>query len=249
LNTLAAQGAPVHAIESVRTALHAFSRVIDEHASGRDDFNLMLDSMGLAAPERQLEASRELAFRGNSGICGLQARTRLTTNILVPSKSGDGLADVAMVGGFVGLRRLRSRVRWPLFRFQAYSDDVGTHLDAKMSAPLNEDTPRILSEFSSMANPPIESVLKDKTLEVMLTDGEVGNRGAFDCFVGSVARGFSMFRTPGGFSRQPELDDQPSHREPHLRCPLPPQPACIAPPVDGVQSRGNWADHAYPGAR
>ena len=65
-----------------------------------------------------------------------------------------------------------------------------------MSAPLNEDTPRILSEFSSMANPPIESVLKDKTLEVMLTDGEVGNRGAFDCFVGSVARGFSMFRTP-----------------------------------------------------
>ena len=60
----------MHAIESVRTALHAFSRVIDEHASGRDDFNLMLDSMGLAAPKGSLRpaaSSRSAATAVSAG--------------------------------------------------------------------------------------------------------------------------------------------------------------------------------------
>ena len=73
LSTFASNGAPAGAVEAVREAMAEFSRVVEEHATGRDDFNLMLDSMGLGAPDRQLEASRELAFRGNSGICGLQA--------------------------------------------------------------------------------------------------------------------------------------------------------------------------------
>jgi hypothetical protein len=194
LSTFASSGAPAGAIEAVREAMAEFSRVVEEHATGRDDFNLMLDSMGLGAPDRQLEASRELAFRGNSGICGLQARTRLMSAILVPSKNGSGHADSAIVGGFVGLRRFRSSVRWPLFHFSGYSGDAGNP-DHQSPTSLGDDGPRILSEFCSKGELPIETVTTEKSIEKMLVGGEVGNRGAFDCYFGSIARGLSMYRT------------------------------------------------------
>ncbi len=196
LSTLESHGAPRQAVSDVRRALATFGHVIEVHASGRDDLDLMLDSMGLGAPERQLEQSRELAFRGNSGIFGLQAKVRLSTAFLMPSSAGPGLADSVLIGGFVGLRRLRSNVRWPLFRFQAYEGSESSGLSTKKLAGLNGDAPRILSEFGSTLQPPIEAVTSDRWTEHFLTGGEVGNRGAFDCFYTSMWRGFPIYRTP-----------------------------------------------------
>lgn len=198
LSTFEAKGAPVDSIDAVRQALREFDDVVTAHAGDREHLQLILDSMGLAGSGPRLESSRELAFRGNSGIWGIQARARIVNAMLTPARESPGNLDITMVGGFVGLQRLRPEVTWPLFKFRGYRDD-GTHErfepewvepDATGLLPSG-----MLGRFSTSGAPLIAAVRDGTTIQHILQRGPVGNSGAFDCFFGRISRGVSIYRT------------------------------------------------------
>lgn len=196
LNALTAAGAPIRLVEGVRGAMRTFDAAVERHAGGRADLDLMLDSMGLAG-DSNLVASRELAFRGNSGVWGVQAKLRTVTGIVVPSRETATGLDVATVGGFVGFRMLRPSVSWRLFRFHGYKDD-GSESDFQ-EGELDDASlmgHRLLREFCSEGLPPIRQVQNGRYREYYLDPEAVGNTGTFDCYFGSMARGLPRYATP-----------------------------------------------------
>ncbi|MGH7176558.1 MAG: hypothetical protein ACREJC_04175, partial [Tepidisphaeraceae bacterium] len=121
IQATARHGAGADAVGKARQAVRDFGQMIEDHAGDRPTLDLMMDSTGTAANSR-LELSRKLAFRGNSGLYGVQARTRIVCNFLAPNADDPTKLDMASVNGYVGFRRLRPNVRWPMFVIRAWSD-------------------------------------------------------------------------------------------------------------------------------
>lgn len=192
-------GAPEAVVTEVRSVTRDFHELIELHAGDRDHFELTLESMGLFEREQRLDSSRVLAFRGNSAIWGVQARTRLATLFMAPNTGDPDTSAYVQLGAYVGFRRLRPDARWRLFRIQIH-DDKGNLLPQSfgpesITPPLPGDPPMLLREFCSPNLPPIESVDRGGEREFILTGGSLGNLGAFDCTFGYIARGLNAYRT------------------------------------------------------
>lgn len=186
-------GATTSAVQAVRAAYAEFERVIAIHAGDRATLNLTLESMAAEHDVRGQVACRKLAFRGNSGIWGIQARVRTTTAFLAPNRDRPHLLDMGLIGGFCDIRRLRRSACWPLFRIRRYNDD-GTPvkpsagfepLDPAFSAP---DGPHLVGDFCSPHMPPLEATTDERGVVYRLGAGPVGKTGAFDCFFGHILR-------------------------------------------------------------
>lgn len=196
LDAFTKQGAPNAAIESVHEAIKRFAHVVDTHAGDRDQFELTLESMGLFEREYRMETGRELAFRGNSMIWGVQARTRLCTVVMAPETATT--TSVAYWGGVVDFRRLRPSARWRLFRSRI-SDDEGRKIEnaniEEIETKQPGDPPMFIREFSSPNVPEIETCDSPEGCEFVLPGGPVGKLGAFDCYYGYVLRDLPTYRT------------------------------------------------------
>jgi len=200
LNAFQKSGIAKDAIAHVRTALARLEKVVDLHAGDRDHFELTLESVGIFEREHRLDSGRELAFRGNSMIWGIQARTRFCAAFFAPSADQSETVNVVQVAGLIGFRRLRPSARWRLFRLQLHDDMGGLLPKAKIPEEINssapESAPLILSEFCSPNMPPIESVMTPEGQEFILPGGPIGNQASFDCFFGYIARGLPAYRAP-----------------------------------------------------
>jgi len=192
-------GAPEPIVNEVLAVTRDFHNIVELHAGDRDHFELTLESMGLFEREQRLDSSRVLAFRGNSAIWGVQARTRLATLFIAPMLDRPELSEYVQLGSYVGFRRLRPDARWRLFRVQIH-DDRGNLMPQSVGpepilpvAP--QDPPMLLREFCSQNMPPIESIDRGGEREFILTGGSLGNLGAFDCTFGYIARGLNAFRS------------------------------------------------------
>jgi hypothetical protein len=192
-------GASKEAVAQLRSALRKFTEVVQEHAGDREQLELTLESMGLLERETTSDSIRELAYRGNSGVWGVQARARVTTAFVSPSTHGPDKLDLVMVAGLVGFRRLRPTVEWLLFR-QQMVDDKGASIGPEPE-PLDPGAgggvPQLLTEFCSPNMPALNTVNVQGGRESMLPSGEVGNRAAFDCYYGYCVRGVTGVRSPG----------------------------------------------------
>ena len=197
VNALGKAGAPVDTAEQVRSAMRRFLKVVEHHAGDRDQLELTLESMGLFEREYRMETGRELAFRGNCMIWGVQARTRLALAVVGPHSS-DSADSIVMLGGLLGFRRLRPNVRWRLLRMQVF-DDSGVPSSTGLGeiAPRPKDqTPFILPQFCSPGMPAVEQVDGPEGREFLLPPGPVGSQGAFDCMSGYAVRGLPRYRNP-----------------------------------------------------
>lgn len=170
-------------------------RVISTHADDRDHFELALESMGLFQRENRQESGPELAYRGNSMIWGVHARTRLATSFLAPGATPDTV-DYVVTGGLLGFRRLRPTARWRLYRMQLQDDKGGTIPGAPtpVADALPGDPPMVIREFCSPNLPAIEVVSRPEGQEYILPGGPVGNQGAFDATFGYAMRGLPAYR-------------------------------------------------------
>jgi hypothetical protein len=190
-------GAPVESLEQVRAAMRRFLEVVDTHAGDRDQLELTLESMGLFEREYRMETGRELAFRGNCMIWGVQARTRLALAVVGPHSPN--ASTIVMLGGLLGFRRLRPNVRWRLMRMQVFNDSgVPSDLGLGEIAPRPKDqTPFVLPQFCTPSMPPVEQVDGPEGREFLLPPGPVGAQGAFDCISGYAVRGLPIHRDEG----------------------------------------------------
>ncbi|MEZ6244071.1 MAG: hypothetical protein R3B57_13635 [Phycisphaerales bacterium] len=203
LKKLKEAGASSEAVEGVRRAAERFERMVEVHVGDRTTLELVLDGMAPGSTDR-LEVSRKLAFRGNSGIWGVQARTRLALNVLIPNADNPGSLDMATVRGYVGFRRLRPSVRWPLFQVREWSTGDDQMMTRPSWTPLEGDEDggvagaNILESFSSANLPDIRAEDTPEGTDIVLMPGPIGNFGAIDCFQGEMMRSaVSRYRNGG----------------------------------------------------
>ena len=189
-------------LEAFAAALRQFDGVVRVHAGDRGTLEMILDSMGGAGSGERLEQSRKLAFRGNSGLWGLQAKVRSTTTLVAPNLLDPTKIDLCIVGGVVEFRRLRPGIRWPLFRPRQYHDDgtpivLGPKEEPVDPSATDPSSPMLIRDFCSENMPEIRAVRSRLGWDYEMGDGPVGNTGAFTCFFGRIVRqADSKFRTP-----------------------------------------------------
>ena len=179
LRAFESAGAEESRIRAARQAFEAIDGVIRRHFGDRSQLDLVLDGL---REDSNLEQSRRLAFRGMSGVFGVQAKVRLATHLLVPSAE-DGRVDIALIVGLVGLQRLRPRRRLPVFRWSAPTPN-----DRVRSRPLfagEHETDFLLRDFSSFPNATVLSSSKSGHFETELTEGPLGRMGESDLFFGT----------------------------------------------------------------
>jgi hypothetical protein len=191
-----AAGASRETAEQVRAAVRRFNEVVRAHADNREQFELSLESMGLLERETTAATGRELAFRGNSSVWGVQARVRMCAAFVAPSASGPDKLDLVGISGVVGFRRLRPSVEWTLVRNKLRNDD-GSNLDMGVETGLEPGQASVLSEFCSPNMPALSVTHESGMREVILPAGEVGNSAAFDCYFGCRVPAVAATRSPG----------------------------------------------------
>ena len=181
-----AGGSP-KAIARVQHASRALEHAVEVHFGDRSTLELVVDGMGGGRSNR-LELSRKLAFRGNSGLWGIQAKTRLHTVFIAPNADDPDRLDIANIRAFVGFRRLRPEVRWPIFQIRSWGD-AGEPLTAERWKSLddNEGLP-LMERFSTVEPSQIEEVRVGRGLNYVLAPGPIGNSGSIDCFQGDYER-------------------------------------------------------------
>jgi len=189
----AKHGADASKVAKARDAVRDFHSMIQEHAGDRSTLDLIIDGAGTSQSNR-LELSRKLAFRGNSGLYGVQARTRVTCSFLAPNPDDPLRVDIASVSGYSGFRRLRPAVRWPIFVRRLWSDlQEEDQLTEDGWQPI-EDSESLARGFPVMNGsvpgtlPRIDCVDTTDGRNFVLGEGPVGNEGAFDCFWGEFMR-------------------------------------------------------------
>lgn len=190
LGALREGGAGTAALELVATRFADFERMTVAHGGDRPTLELLMDGM---ARGRALEVSRKLAFRGNSGVWGLQARVRSMIEVLAPNPDDPTKLDSALAGGIHDLRRLRSVQGWPLFRFHRYGVGAAAsaHAPRRLSPiepPRAADEPALI--MRSFCSPPGAEVHSDTesdgTVVHRLVDGPIGQQGAVTLLFGML---------------------------------------------------------------
>lgn len=197
LKALRRAGAPKEALAAVQLAMEEFESMVKIHAGDRANLELMLDSLAADGMQSEpLEISRKLAFRGNSGIWGTQARLRLRAFFIAPNANDADMLDTAQISGLVDLRRFRPGAVQPLFRMSRYNDD-GSDLEAPEQEPIEPDVPgyegsMLMPSFCSTPLPPLRVVKHPFGVVHELGEGPLGNRGASSVVYGSLTRNFAQ---------------------------------------------------------
>lgn len=110
--------------------------MVKTHTDDRANLELVLDAMG--SGEKPLLPSRIMAFRGASGIWGLQCQTQVAARFMAPSSTRDGYLDLARIAGWTGVRRLRRIDGWPLLQIALSNDDGSPMSRPTQPVPLTD---------------------------------------------------------------------------------------------------------------
>jgi hypothetical protein len=180
-------GASAERVSRARQAVRSIEGVVERHFGDRPTLEIVVDGLPSASRDRLL-LSRKLSFRGDSGIWGIQAKTRVNTAIVAPNRSDPAMLDNVAIGGWVDVRRVRADSRWAVFRRKVYRNMETAEAQIKPLDP-NEppDGPLLLRDFCSKKLPPIE-VVREPNGDIIheLGPSAVGNVGAFTVFSGWV---------------------------------------------------------------
>lgn len=191
LQALLQHGAPRQSVEQTRRAFTALAHAVEQHAGDRQTLDILLDGVNNESSERLL-VSRKLAFRGNSGIWGVQARARLNTALVMPNAENPDMIDLVAIGGWIDFLRTRSDAQWTMFRrtMAADSDPAAVARFQPIDPSEPRDGPMLIRPFCSESMPPIEVIHEPANVIVhTLAPSAVGKTGAFNCFYGSILRG------------------------------------------------------------
>lgn len=184
--------------DRIREAVAEYERLIRVHSGDRTTLEMLGSELTTSGRQERDEQHRKVLFQGTSYIWGAQARVLSKIGFVIPGAT-PGMLDFATVNGFVDFRRLRPDVFWEMARREASNDD-GSEMDTYASEPIDTriaaevDAPFML-DFCSQPLPNLKRVRVGSTMSYQLSEGPVGNTGAFSCFVGAIHRDIPYVRT------------------------------------------------------
>lgn len=186
-------GADEAAISHAREAMKAILETVEKHVGDRSTLELVLD--GADKSQEQLSLSRKLAFRGNSGIWGVQARARMHTIVMAPNAGDAKMVDTVTVAGWVGFRRIRANAPFRIFR-RHY---VGAKTQAENIVPIDpSEKPgeaMLIREFCQDL-PQLNTHIKDDFTHYEIGATPPGLAGAFNIFSGFIQRAHGPRKAP-----------------------------------------------------
>lgn len=191
-------GAPEPQIEHVSRAMSEFEAFVSEHAGDRASFNTMISSL-LGSDEDAIDLrTRRSMFRAASQAWGVQLKTYLACQIVLPGRRSD-LLDVVSIRGLRGIRRLRPGAPFRLSTQRFYdahdharkSQAIGTASD---EAPPG---PRLLREFCTQPTPELDNRFDGRLMHTYLRETPLGNTGALNMYFADITRDFE-WQAPGG---------------------------------------------------
>lgn len=194
-------GVPTDLLERMSSAAGEFERLVKVHAGDRPTFDLMIKGRASNGLDKIHITHRRDAFRANSHIWGVQAKTRLLAHFLQPGTE-NGMADGAVVRGLIGFRRIRPNVPWVIARARCADDDgVVRRIPARtpLEAPAGEASSGMvavpfLTEFCTKPLPKCRSIARtDGFMEHELVEGPVGSTAAITCVMGDVVRNAASY--------------------------------------------------------
>jgi hypothetical protein len=126
---------------------------------------------------------RKAAFQANSALWGIEANARVMLAFITQGKSG---TDVALVSGYLGVRRNRRDLSWPVARRRVLGHEGRTREAIAMpldpSVPM--DAPPILAEYSSLPAESLRPIGTEHGFWYELPEGDIGSAGTVDCVFG-----------------------------------------------------------------
>ncbi|MHC4823866.1 MAG: hypothetical protein ACYTEP_07605 [Planctomycetota bacterium] len=187
LDAMEQGGSDPHLLAATKEAFAGFQEMIKRHAGDRSALQLLLESLSSNPVHSPgLLESRRLAYLGNSGILGIQARVRFATFFLAPNRDRPDTLDSAFLGGLMGVRRFRPSASWVLTRQSICSDDGSTIQEPQRSAldpRFPGPGPMLLGDYCTRPIPEVTARQAGQTRIHELAAGPIGNTGVGNvCF-------------------------------------------------------------------
>ena len=180
-----ASGATLDAAAELDAALEQLEGVIAKHAGTRVAFQALLTHC-TEQPNADHRATnfRRSAHEANAALWGIQAHTRLMMAFLTAGERGS--VDVALVSGFLGLRRSRRDLSWPVARRRVLGHEG--QMSEGRALPLDPavamDAAPMLSEYSTIRGDSLRPIGTSHGFWYELPEGDIGLKGAVDCVFG-----------------------------------------------------------------
>jgi hypothetical protein len=186
LAALQRAGALPDEVQRTREAVKAVFSSVEKHVGDRSTLELVLDSVPKGRDA--LMVSRKLAFRGNSGLWGMQARVRTQLLVLFPSADAPDLIDSATVAGWVDFRRLRPDAAWRVFQRRNLKEGGAAPRVQSLDASQPPGGPMLLNGFCSNV-PELLTVTEGELNHYEIGPSAPGSNGSFTLFSGFMQRG------------------------------------------------------------
>ncbi|MCX5640050.1 MAG: hypothetical protein NT059_04440 [Planctomycetota bacterium] len=180
-----ASGAAANPLAEFDAAIDELEGVVARHAGNRTAFRALLTHCTeLPHADNRAAGLRRGAHEANAALWGIQAHTRLMMAFLTAGEGGT--VDVALVSGFLGLRRSRRDLSWPVARRRVLGHE-GRSRDG-LALPLDPsvamDAAPMLSEYSTIRGESLRPVGTDHGFWYELPEGDIGLSGAVNCVFG-----------------------------------------------------------------
>ena len=180
-----ASGNAAEAASELEASVDQLEGVITKHAGNRAAFQALLTHCtDQPNADNRAVNFRRNAYEANAALWGIQAQTRLMMAFLT---AGEGNSvDVALVSGFIGLRRSRRDLSWPVARRRVLghhghtSEGLALPLDPAMAM----DAAPMLSEYSTIRGESLRPIGTDHGFWYELPEGDIGLKGTVDCIFG-----------------------------------------------------------------
>jgi len=185
-------GAGAEVLDALEESVQIFQSVVQTHCGGdRATFDMLvanLSAAGTQKQQKQLETFRKSMFRGMSAVYGVQARVHISAHFVLPNHDDPEMVDVAVVGGLVDFKRIRSDAEWAVASMRAV-DHPGHSAGLKGAVPLDptvgEGEAPLLREFCSANHPPLKVVPSGTHLRrLVVPAGPVGDAHSMTLYTG-----------------------------------------------------------------
>ncbi len=186
LAALQRAGALPDEVQRTREAVKAVFSSVEQHVGDRSTLELVLDSVPKGRDG--LMVSRKLAFRGNSGLWGIQARVRTQLQVIAPHADDPDLIDTATVAGWVDFRRLRPNATWRVFQRRHLTEGADNPTLVPLDPSQTAGGPMLLTDFCSNV-PELLTVPEGHLNQYEIGPSAPGANGSFTLFSGLMQRG------------------------------------------------------------
>lgn len=186
------------AVDRAEAALHGLEEIVHRELGGWDGFDAAISEWLPEARARFALANKQLVFKGMANLIGARADVQLETAIYYPDADGRR-CDIAIIEGFVNLRRLRPGVRVPVVAHAPNPQaprPLGYTLEDVPPGEAQKHYP-LLEQFCSRPRPQLEAIPTGEMTSYVLGGDAIGASSAVDIFAASIVRGGRpMYRGP-----------------------------------------------------